>query len=155
MTADRVEFDVRGMPVSQGSVRAFVAGNRAIVASVTAPLAAWRNAIATEAREATEGRAPMSGPLSVMLAFRFPRPRSHFLPANRSRPVPVLRLDAPRHLSGKPDADKVARAGLDALTGVAYIDDAQVSVLTVVKRYCADGEAPGVRVTVSTLPITE
>lgn len=35
----------------------------------------------------------------------------------------------------KPDADNIAKAVLDALNGVAYEDDAQVSDLRVKKRY--------------------
>ena len=39
----------------------------------------------------------------------------------------------------KPDLDNVAKAVLDALNGIAYIDDAAVTDLTISKRY---GERP-------------
>lgn len=150
-----IDFTVRGLPVAQGSVRAFVRGNRAVVVGVSSPLAAWRHAIATEARAAIEDAAPLSGPVSVMLAFRFARPQSHYLPANAKRPVRVLRLDAPDFMARTPDADKLARASLDALTAVVWIDDAQVAVLTVVKKYVsAANPAPGVRISVRSLPVT-
>jgi len=35
----------------------------------------------------------------------------------------------------KPDSDKLTRAVFDALTGVAYVDDCQVTDYTVRKRY--------------------
>ena len=40
----------------------------------------------------------------------------------------------------KPDVDKLARAGLDAMTGVVFSDDAQVTEALVGKVY---GETPG------------
>lgn len=44
---------------------------------------------------------------------------------------------------GKPDADNIAKAILDALNGIAYHDDAQITSLHVNKRY---GIAPCVKV---------
>ena len=38
----------------------------------------------------------------------------------------------------KPDVDNIAKLVLDALNGVIYKDDKDVSSLTVFKRYCAD-----------------
>jgi len=150
MTPDRspdLAFDVRGLPVTQGSVRAFVRGGRAVVAGVSAPLAAWRGSMAQEARaEATDtGWTPTSGPVVVHLWFRLPRPRSHFLPAGARRPEPELRLDAPEFVPTKPDVDKLIRAALDALTGVVWADDAQVVRIVAQKRYDA---VPGVAVSV-------
>jgi Holliday junction resolvase RusA-like endonuclease len=158
-----ISFDVRGMPVAQGSPRAFVAGGRAIVSTeanrphgsrATAPLGAWRNAIATEARD-TIGAAPLlAGPVFVGLTFRMPRPSSHFLPANGRRPTRELRLDAPLHPTSAPDADKLARAALDALSAVVFGDDAQVAHLSVLKRFVDEVEGPGVRVVVRPMVAT-
>lgn len=153
MTA--IAFDVRGLPVAQGTARAFVAGGKARIATdsnrPSSPIGAWRVAIADEARDAITGRPPIAGPVRVELVFRLPRPRSHFLPANGSRPVPVLRIAAPVFVTSKPDADKLARAALDALTGVVFGDDAQVGQLRVTKRYVEAQEGPGVHVAVSPL----
>lgn len=41
---------------------------------------------------------------------------------------------------------------LDALTGVCFVDDAQVVHLTVTKDWAADGQ-PGVRVTVAQVEV--
>ena len=46
---------------------------------------------------------------------------------------------------GKPDLDKLARAVGDALTGVAYRDDAQITRWHLQKRY---GEQAGTEITV-------
>jgi len=153
MTA--ISFDVRGIPVPQGSARAFVAGGKArvVTGATHGPLADWRHAIATEARAAVSG-APLLGPVRVQLVFRFPRPQSHYLPAGARRPKPELRLDAPELMVSRPDADKIARAGLDALTGVLYRDDSQVAELRVTKRYAGSEEGPGVYVSVQSLAVT-
>jgi Holliday junction resolvase RusA-like endonuclease len=149
-------FDVRGMPVPQGSARAFVRGDRAVVVTGAGrgPLADWRGAIATEARSAAAGVAPLTAPVAVSLAFRFPRPRSHYLPVNASRPTPELRLDAPQMVATRPDIDKLTRAALDAITAVLIADDAQVAELRAMKCYATATEGPGVFVTVRPLAVT-
>jgi crossover junction endodeoxyribonuclease RusA len=132
-----VTFTVRGIPVPQGSARAFIAGGRAIVATEAhrGSLGAWRTAIATEARAAMGEDPLLTGPVRVDLLFVLPRPKS----------APKRRL----YPDGKPDVDKLARAALDALTGVVFSDDARVCLLKAAKVY--PGEAagyPGVHVDV-------
>jgi crossover junction endodeoxyribonuclease RusA len=127
-----IEFNVRGLPQPQGSSRAFVSGGRAriVTGAHAGPLGYWRHAIATEARAAMGDRPLLEGPLVVILRFRLPRPKS----APKRQQFPDRR----------PDIDKLARAGLDALTGVVLRDDAQVIELSADKSY---GE-PGVTVRV-------
>lgn len=150
-----LEFTVLGLPVAQGSGRSFVQGGKARHVTTSSPLLAWRGAIATEARAAMAGRELLEGPVLVELVFRpAPRPASHFLPANRRRPERELRLDAPFHHAGKPDVDKLARAGLDALSGVVFGDDRQVARLVVSKRWPRAGEGPGVWVRILPLEVT-
>jgi len=60
--------------------------------------------------------------------FQFVRPKSHYTAKG------ALRDAAPRHV-GKPDIDKLCRAVLDALTGIAYADDSQVVALDASKVY--------------------
>jgi crossover junction endodeoxyribonuclease RusA len=119
--SDPIVFTVRGLPVPQGSTRAFVSGGRARVVSTSAPLAAWRHAIATEARAAMGDRPTIDGPVAVAADFYLRRPKS-----------------APRrvmHPATKPDVDKLARALLDACTGVVFVDDSRVVSLSVGKLY--------------------
>lgn len=134
-----VIFTVRGLPVAQGSARAFIAGKRAIIATdanrTTTPLGAWRTAIANEARAAMGDAPYLSGPLRVTVLFALPRPRSHYLSVTRARPVPVLRDDAPYWHTTTPDVDKLVRALLDALTYVVFDDDKRVAQLRAGKCY--------------------
>ena len=125
-------FTVRGIPVPQGSVKAFMAGGKARVATKSAPLIAWRTAIATAAASAMGDEPVMTGPVVVRATFRLPRPAS----APKRVQVPAVR----------PDIDKLTRALLDGMTGVVVKDDALVVVLGVDKVY---SDTPGVAVTVT------
>lgn len=146
-TIKRVRFEVEGLPVAEGSMRGFVVGSRAVITHDRRPhLLLWREAVREAARLQGGGLMP-NGPVSVWLSFRLPRPKSHFLPVNRSRPRPVLRPDAPLYPSTKPDLDKLTRAVFDAMTGVVFDDDAQVALMSVGKKY---GD-PGVAVEVTAL----
>lgn len=75
------------------------------------------------------------GPLIVECLFLIPRPKTV------KRRYPISRFDG--------DTDKLVRAILDTLTGVAYKDDCQVVDAIGRKRY-ADNAEPGVWIVVST-----
>jgi len=65
-------------------------------------------------------------PCEVVIDFVFSRPKSHLRKAG-------LAKDAPR--LPRPDLDNMAKAVLDSLNGVAWVDDSQVSRLVVEKSY--------------------
>lgn len=144
-----VAFVVRGLPAAQGSARAFIANGRAIVATeanrASSPLGAWRTAIATEARGAMGNRPIITGPVSVSVSFRLPRPKSHF------RRDGTLRDDAPHWCPKRPDGDKLTRAAWDALTGVVFADDDQVVDWGGSKRYADETGWTGVSMIVQEL----
>lgn len=134
----KLNFDVRGTPVTQGSTRAFVAGKRAIIThDKRKPLMDWRADIAHAAQEAADGDfVPRGVPVTVHAIFRLQRPKS--------APKRVLSPTT------KPDGDKLARSLFDALTGVLFADDSQVVKFSVEKRYARDDESPGAVVWVAT-----
>lgn len=143
-----VRFTVRGVPVAQGSPKAFIAGGKARVVSgasrSTTPLGAWRLSIASEARQAMTDLPSFDGPVTVAARFVMSRPPSHFRTDGKS-----LVRTASRY--PRLDVDKLARSLLDALTGVCFDDDSQVTELVVTKAW--DDEArgwQGVTVEVST-----
>lgn len=156
MTTLIAEFTVVGTPVPQGSMQAFVRGGKPhVVAGNAGPLEKWRGDIRSAFAEANGPVATaldqfvQDGPVSMRLTFRLARPKSHYLPATKSRPRPELKADAPTW-GGKGDLDKLVRAVLDALTGISYEDDKQVVVLGATKEYSPAGRA-GVDVRVSAL----
>lgn len=116
---------MEGKPVPQGSMRAF---NNHIVHNKSAELMAWRSLIAIEAKKA--GCKPIEGAIEIKLDFIYQKPKSV------KRDLPTV----------APDLDKQIRSVLDALTGVAYVDDGQVVGITATKRY---GAIPGVIVSVT------
>jgi Holliday junction resolvase RusA-like endonuclease len=154
-----IEFTVPGLPIPQGSTRAFGRGGHVHTTNdPTGRIERWRGDIRTAARPAignwTGPGLPWAAPapVKIAIAFRFPRPKGHFLPANARRQEPELRPDAPRFVTSGNDADKLSRAVLDALTAVLYADDGQVVGLASTKRYADPGEHPGADVAVELVP---
>ena len=148
---------VNGRPAPQGSKRHVGGGRMVEMSKAVGP---WREAVRTETQAAfrcTEhrhqqqpGPARVSfGPLpvSVTLVFSFARPASHY---GRRGGQPYLKPAAPPFPAGRPDLDKLARACLDGIVmGGAIADDAQVCELECCKCWCADGQAPGVLITIT------
>lgn len=131
--SERVSFFVAGVPIQQGSARAFLAGGKARITSDTRrDLKGWRSDIHAAADQRFS--ALWTGPVGVSLEFVMPRPKS--LAKKYARPWHAK----------KPDIDKLERAALDAFTGVVYGDDAQVAQVYVTKVTAGVGEQTGVRV---------
>jgi crossover junction endodeoxyribonuclease RusA len=127
---------VAGLPATQGSKRAFVVKGRPVVTEAAGDqLKAWRYALAVEGRQAWPFDRPLlTGPLAVRLAFGLRKPVS--APKTR-RTWPIGARSG--------DVDKLARAALDALTGVIWLDDGQVVELCVSKDYGPPGVGVEVR----------
>jgi crossover junction endodeoxyribonuclease RusA len=109
------KFFVKGKPVPQGSMKFIRPG--VMIHSRAADLAVWRADIARNAE--LSGFKPVSGSVKVEIDFIFIRPKS------ANRPFPTV----------APDLDKLIRAVLDGLTGVAYEDDSQVILIQATKTY--------------------
>jgi Holliday junction resolvase RusA-like endonuclease len=84
----------------------------------------------------------IEGPVTLAMTFMAIRPQAHF---GRRRNEKYLRPNMPVHPIGKPDVLKLARAVEDALTGVVWHDDSQVTTELLQKRY---GPVPGVYIRV-------
>ena len=76
------------------------------------------------------------GPIKVILQFQMPVPKSF----SKKRKQAIMDGDN-RHTS-RPDLDNLCKAVLDALNGVAFKDDAQISSIRMIKFYSF---YPGVR----------
>lgn len=114
---------VSGTPAPQGSKKHV--GNGRMVESSKA-LRPWRKHV-TETVTASLGDWELTkDPIKVRISFELQRPESVSNPK---------RKNWREHPTVKPDVDKLARAILDSLTGVVYVDDSQVIKLTVEKRY--------------------
>jgi len=137
-----LSFFVPGKPAAQGSKRALGPGRMIEQSKAVKP---WRERVAWFALEATIKQAkgdplaaspiPRTTPVALYVEFVMPRPAST---PKRSTP-PAIR---------QPDLDKCVRAIGDALTGIAWVDDAQVTSLTAYKRLAELDEGPGCHIEV-------
>jgi Holliday junction resolvase RusA-like endonuclease len=122
---EQLAFVVPGVPVPQGSKKAFVIGRRAVIVDDNADkLKPWRAKVRDAAETALAGRPGFPDAVYVLLDFHMPRPPS----VKRLRP------------SVRPDIDKLTRSILDSLTdsGVLKDDGQVVSVHS--KKFYADDE---------------
>lgn len=127
-----IHIVVIGTPATKGSARAFVRGGRTIVTNDCVAEKPWAQNVHWAAREVVQR--PMAGPVEVTLLFRMPR-----VGRLGKKRVGVLH-------DRKPDLDKLTRSVLDALTGVAWFDDAQVASLMARKFYADPDEVAGVEI---------
>jgi len=75
---------------------------------------------------------PIQGPVSLHIISVFSRPKSHYGTGRNSK---KLKASAPLYHTSKPDADNLAKFVCDALNGIYWRDDAQISIVWVEKRY--------------------
>ncbi len=133
-----IRFVATGKPEPQGSARAFVpkGWSRAVVTSDNPKNKNWRGTVAMAARKAlkaSQGQA-LTGPVRLVVQFHLPRPKA-------------LKASKP-HMT-RPDLDKLTRSVCDALTGICYADDGQVTSLEVTKAYTAADTVPRAEILVA------
>ena len=121
----KLAFRVDGEPVAQPRHRIAARGRyaKAYIPRDHA-IHAWKWAIEEAAREQAEriGWVPVKNePLVVLMQFYFKQPRS-----NKTR-----------HHVQRPDLDNLAKAVLDALHGIAFLDDACVVGLRLQKEWAS------------------
>jgi Holliday junction resolvase RusA-like endonuclease len=155
-----VSFTVYGTPAPQGSKRAFVgkSGKAHVIESSHDRVKSWRQAVIDEALKVTSGMAapvmygglgldgPFTGALAVEMVFSLRRPKGHYRTGKNES---FLRDSAPAHPITPPDASKLARSTEDALTDSGiWADDALITDLRAIKRYCPRLQAPGATITI-------
>lgn len=111
-------------------------------------LKVWRELIGFEVSASMRRREErqLHGAVEVYLDFYFRRPNHHFRVKNGNPDRNRHSKKAPSQHEYKPDVDKLARAVLDALTGIAFDDDRQVVSLVAHKFW--DDKKEGVYVLV-------
>lgn len=142
---DPVMFFVEGDPKGQPRARACIRGNRAGVYDPgtadgwkMAVAEVWRNVVTAEDRPAVP---PFDTAVRLSLAFYFRRPKGHF------RANGALKESAPRHHTGKPDLDNLAKAVMDVLTRLgAWADDALVSTLLIRREWATGRPGCGIHI---------
>lgn len=128
-----ITFTVPGVPQVQGNHRVSRTGH---TYDTNKELKPWRRTVALIARQAMNRQRlePMTGPVHLDLEFAMPRTKA-------------MRTDPPPPMIQRPDGSKLQRAIEDALTGIVYQDDSQITYLTVHKRRHLLTEGPHARIT--------
>ena len=102
----------------------------------THPVTGFKATVRLAFQQAYQGP-PLTGPLRCSLVFVLPRPKNMIW---KKRPMPRAWHDK------KPDRDNLDKAVMDALKGIAWIDDAQVCDGTIRKYIAAGDEQPHVEI---------
>jgi len=138
-----VKLTIAGEPVAQGRPRAFIAGGKPRLRDPE-NAREWKGQARWQMQaELDGGDIPFpDGPVEVTIRA------IHSCPKSRHRKT----MEVPRIWRAKtPDCENVAKAVLDAATGVLWHDDAQVARLVVEQFTAAQGEAPRVEIEASRL----
>jgi Holliday junction resolvase RusA-like endonuclease len=146
-------FTVYGVAQTAGSKRGFynAKAKRVIVTDDNARSRPWKALVSDAAVEAMCSRGayapgeqpPLEGPLLLELTFWISRPKSHY---GSGKNAETVKAGAPQAPTVKPDLLKLARAVEDALTGIVYRDDAQITCETLQKAYTTGQARTEVRV---------
>lgn len=119
----RTEFTVIGKAVTKGSTKAFLVGGKPrTTASNGSKERPWAALVQDAAIQA--GITPVDGPCRIAIVIYQARASNHF---GTGRNADIIKPTAPIYPIGRNcgDKDKLERSILDALTGVAYLDDCQ------------------------------
>lgn len=122
--SESVHITVYGHPEPQGSFRALKNKytDKAVLTQSNKRMLPYRQMVSQTAMVEVRGRkAEKHVPVELSVIFYLAKPKS----ASRNRQWPSV----------KPDTDKLVRCILDALTGIAYVDDGQVVRLHAEKLY--------------------
>lgn len=132
-TYSRIGFRVTGQPAPKGSARAVIdrrTGKARLLASASRSNERAQTSWAAQvgwAAKAAHRAAPWTGAIGLEVTFFVARPKSV------TRALPEV----------KPDGDKLLRATADALTGILFVDDGQVTDWIARKRYATADDPVG------------
>lgn len=130
----QITFTVPAVPIAQPRHRiGTIAGKaRAFESPKSHPIHAYKATVRHAAAEVYNGP-PLDGPLKMQLQFVLPRPKGKTW---KTKPMPRY-----WHAS-RPDTDNLAKAVKDALSGLCYVDDAQICTLEATKMVADGSEQP-------------
>jgi crossover junction endodeoxyribonuclease RusA len=143
-----ITFQVEGMAAApQGSKRHVGKG---VMVESCKNVKPWRAMVAHAAIAAKVQL--MRGPMCMSAVFLFQRPANHYRRDGTLKPLnaalsSATSKEAPQYHCVKPDSSKLQRSTEDALSNLAYEDDARICDMVVKKRWCVGDERPGALIT--------
>lgn len=123
-----IEFVVPGEAVGKGRPRAFRMGN-GVRMHTPERTARYENLVRLSASAAMAGRAPFAGPVEMDLVI------VTVPPASWSKKKRAAALAGEVRPTSKPDCSNVLKGIEDAMNGIVFGDDKQVTDVRVRKRY--------------------
>ncbi|AZV94477.1 RusA family crossover junction endodeoxyribonuclease [Pseudomonas sp. S 311-6] len=124
-----IEFTIPGVPVGKGRPRATKRGKN-IALYTPAKTVSYEGVVALAGQRAMAGRPPSTGPMGASMDIFLPVLASW---SKKRQQAALLGQELP---AKKPDMDNVIKAIFDALNGIVWIDDVQVTDMgRVRKRY--------------------
>jgi len=128
-----IQFIVPGIPHPQGRPRFARMGNF-VRTYERKEDTDWKSRVAFFARQAMGNSKPLEGPVHFFMSIYLPRPK-----ALSGKKYPDASIPAPR----RPDCSNFLKGAEDALNGICWHDDGQITNLEVTKAYHAKSEGPG------------
>ena len=104
------------------------AGNRPVIFTPS-KTRTYEGLLRTKASLTMGGRLPLAGAVHVTIVAKFP------IPPSWSKKKRALAAEQEIPMATRPDIENVAKIALDAMNGVVYLDDCQVTALSVNKMY--------------------
>lgn len=123
-----IEFVIPGEAVGKGRPRAFRMGN-GVRMHTPERTARYENLVSLSASAAMAGRAPFAGPVEMDLVI------VTVPPASWSKKKRAAALAGEVRPTSKPDCSNVLKGIEDAMNGIVFGDDKQVTDVRVRKRY--------------------
>ncbi len=144
----KLSFFVPGIASPSGSKKAFMhpKTGRIIVMDTAKRKTSWQSIVSLHAQQAMidSGAKLTTEAVAMTIDFYFPRPKCHY---GSGKNAARIKETAPKYHTQKPDLTKLIRCTEDALTGIVYKDDCQVTERFCQKHWCNVNEAPGVEIT--------
>lgn len=143
----QIKFTVPAVPVAQPRQRHAIRGKKGGAQFVTNytpadhPVNTFKAQVAWAAHNVFQG-APLTGPLSVTVLAFFHRPKNM---------IWKKRLMPREFKTSTPDNDNLEKSVYDALKGVVWHDDSQISINQTWKMICSGDEQPHVCVTITAM----
>lgn len=131
-----IKFEIKGTPVAKGRPRLGKFGTYTPEKTKN-----YEELVKYTFKNKYPNFEPFKGELKAKLEFVFEVPKSY----SKKKREALLPIEGIEHSGAgythKPDCDNLAKAVLDALNGLAYIDDSQITCLLAFKEYGYEAKA--------------
>ena len=105
----------------------------------------WRASVRLAGIKAMAGQPPFAGPIKLVIEYKLKRPTNHY---GSGKKAGILKPTAEYFHVKRPDVLKLTRSTEDALTGVVWLDDSQIAIEHLTKKY-SDDNIVGASITVT------